>query len=221
MTKLIAQDGTEYRITSPVTTIGREDCDIVLPDDDLISRRHAKIEQQGDELTLVDMNSTNGTFVNGVPVQGAYDLQPGDQVQIGNSTLAVSIGGGGDNRTRVMTEPPSRSAPTRAAGHTPPAHGSPQSYAKPAKDRSIALILELLPGLLGFLGIGWIYAGQTTTGVIVLAIGVLCNVTFWVIALVTVGFSLCITVPIQLAAVGVSSYLLHQYAQKRTDLFGA
>lgn len=64
--------------------IGRNDpADLVL---DLlrISRRHAQIERQANGYFLVDLNSRNGTFLNGVPVvEALHRLQDGDEIVIG------------------------------------------------------------------------------------------------------------------------------------------
>lgn len=52
--------------------------------DDLVSRRHLKITQEGDDrFTLTDLDSRNGTFVNRIKVAGATRLQPGDVIQLG------------------------------------------------------------------------------------------------------------------------------------------
>lgn len=221
MFKLIVQGGSEHPITRPVTTIGREGCDILLLQDDLVSRRHAKIERQGDTLVLTDLDSTNGTFVNGVRLQGPRTLRPGDIIQVGGSTLTVYAGE--ERPTRLMSEPPPMAAPAPPGpAYAPPApvYSAPAGYVRPPKDRSIAIILELLPGFFAFLGIGWIYAGQTTTGVIVLVADLVCNVIFAIIGAATLGIAFCLTVPLQLAAIAVSTYLLYQYTKKRPDLFG-
>ncbi len=220
MFKLIAQDGTEYPLTRPVTTIGREESDILLLQDDLVSRRHAKVEQQGDVLVLVDLDSTNGTFVNGVRLQAPHTLRPGDVVQIGSSSLTVHAEG--EKVTRVMREPPPMAAPTPPpqAYQPVPVYAAPASYARPPKDRSIAIILELLPGFFAFLGIGWIYAGQTTTGVIILVTDLAFNCIFAILGTATAGITFCFTVPLQLAAIGLSTYLLYQHTRQRPDLFG-
>ena len=55
--------GAEHAVESG-TTIGREGCDITLADPD-VSRRHATIQIVGRELSIEDLGSTNGTFVNG------------------------------------------------------------------------------------------------------------------------------------------------------------
>jgi len=40
-----------------------------------------------------------------------------------------------------------------------------QNFSRPLKDRNIALILEILPGLFGLVGFGWIYSNKTDTGI--------------------------------------------------------
>ena len=57
-----------YELTSPVTMLGRgTDCDLRLVDPG-VSRHHAELRVEDDEVVLVDLGSTNGTFVNGEPV---------------------------------------------------------------------------------------------------------------------------------------------------------
>jgi hypothetical protein len=172
MTKLIAQDGTEYPIGGPVTTIGREDCDILLPQDELISRRHAKIERQGGELVLTDMGSTNGTFVNGVRVRASHTLQPGDLIQLGDSALTVSAEGG-SRPTRAMREPPRFSAPPPHQRRQPaPAYNAPappiSHTNKPGRIQTLA-ILCLVDGALNI-----IWAISLAGGLIVSLVGILC-----------------------------------------------
>jgi pSer/pThr/pTyr-binding forkhead associated (FHA) protein len=52
-------------------------------DETTISRRHAELSRQGDTITVSDLGSTNGTYVNGVKLTSAAILRPGDQVQFG------------------------------------------------------------------------------------------------------------------------------------------
>ena len=222
MFMLITQDGTQYPITRPATTIGREECDILLLQDDQVSRQHAKVEQRGNVLVLIDLDSTNGTYVNGVRLQAPYTLQPGDVIQIGGSALTVYAEGEG-RATRAMSEPPPMATPAPPGpvyASPVPVHSAPVGYAKPPKDRSIAIILELLPGFFALLGIGWIYAGETTTGIIVLVADFVCNIIFAIIGAATIGISFCLTIPLQLAAIALSTYLLHQHTKKRPDIFG-
>jgi pSer/pThr/pTyr-binding forkhead associated (FHA) protein len=68
--------------------IGRSsDLDMVLVEE-MVSRRHAKIVVEGGQITIEDLGSTNGTFVNGEKVQRAA-LREGDRVLIGTSILKV------------------------------------------------------------------------------------------------------------------------------------
>lgn len=82
--RLVASDGSELPLDEGATTVGREaGMGLSLLDESTVSRRHAEIVRTGGSVKVVDLGSTNGTFVNGVQVQGEADLKPGDQVQFG------------------------------------------------------------------------------------------------------------------------------------------
>jgi phosphoserine phosphatase RsbU/P len=69
------------------TTIGRaEDCDVYFPDQ-LLSRRHAEIELRADGPYILDLDSTNGTFLNGERLHKEKRLHDGDVVAVGGNTL--------------------------------------------------------------------------------------------------------------------------------------
>jgi hypothetical protein len=73
--------------------IGRaaDDADGRLGDDPQLSRRHARIARDaGGALTIEDLGSSNGTFVNGARVEGIQVLRPGDVVRVGTTELAVA-----------------------------------------------------------------------------------------------------------------------------------
>ena len=70
------------------TTVGRSpDCDIFL-DDVTVSRKHAVLLQRNGELSIEDLGSLNGTFVNRKRIDSATTLQSGDEVQIGKYRLS-------------------------------------------------------------------------------------------------------------------------------------
>jgi FHA domain len=75
--------------TGPVPlTIGRaEDNDLALSRDEFASAHHARIESQRDGVWVLDLGSTNGTFVNGKRLDGRRALKEGDVVQIGDTEL--------------------------------------------------------------------------------------------------------------------------------------
>jgi len=101
--------------------------------------------------------------------------------------------------------------------YTPPPAYAP---ARPAKDRSIALLLEILPGLIGILGIGWIYGGNSTRGIIWLVGYLIWFVIGWIIAPFTLFFSLICTIPINLALITVSAITLNKYTKEHPEIFG-
>lgn len=71
-----------------IITIGRSSSNDVCVDDMLVSRTHCRIYQDDSgEFGLVDMNSKNGTYVNGIKVRGHVTLRRTDVVRIGNTTL--------------------------------------------------------------------------------------------------------------------------------------
>lgn len=78
--------GRVYRnLTIPVT-IGREEGNGLRLNDERVSRYHAKIQTEDDDVILTDLDSTNGTRVNGSTVQ-IRRLRAGDQVSIGRTML--------------------------------------------------------------------------------------------------------------------------------------
>jgi pSer/pThr/pTyr-binding forkhead associated (FHA) protein len=80
------RQGQRIQLEDESVTLGRSDLD---PEDGYISRQHAVISLRGDQLSLEDV-SLNGTWINGERVFGEVLLQPGDEVQIGNSVLRVT-----------------------------------------------------------------------------------------------------------------------------------
>jgi len=78
-------------------TIGRADEAEIRVDDDAASRAHARIVLSGRRATLVDLESTNGTFVNEQPV-GEIELRDGDLLQIGDTIFKFLAGGNVENK---------------------------------------------------------------------------------------------------------------------------
>lgn len=70
----------------PPITIGREEDNAIQLNDERVSRFHAKVQEDGSRVILTDLESTNGTRVNGHPIQ-MHVLRIGDQVSIGRCLL--------------------------------------------------------------------------------------------------------------------------------------
>ena len=91
---LILDDGSDryHQLTEGTTVVGRgQDAQFRLPDTG-VSRRHLEITWDGQTATLADLGSTNGTTVNGTPVQ-TWQLVNGDVVRVGQSRLVFRTQG--------------------------------------------------------------------------------------------------------------------------------
>jgi pSer/pThr/pTyr-binding forkhead associated (FHA) protein len=68
--------------------IGRQDADLVLEDPE-VSRRHAVLRRSGESVVIEDLDSTNGTFVEGERIRKPITVGPGDEVRVGRTTLEI------------------------------------------------------------------------------------------------------------------------------------
>jgi pSer/pThr/pTyr-binding forkhead associated (FHA) protein len=80
--------GTNFFLEKDVVTCGRDASSDIFLDDVTVSRRHAEIRRNGNEFTIVDSDSLNGTFVNRNRVEKA-PLKNGDEIQIGKFKLVI------------------------------------------------------------------------------------------------------------------------------------
>ncbi len=83
--------GRRYLLDRPFVSIGRDTENDVVLDRDSVSRRHAKVATANGQRVVVDLGSTNGTYVNDQPVQ-EHPLRAGDQIKIGNTILKFLSG---------------------------------------------------------------------------------------------------------------------------------
>jgi predicted component of type VI protein secretion system len=80
--------GKQVTVTGPIE-IGRGVEGGLVLDDDLASRHHARLVPGADGATVEDLNSSNGTFVNGHQVHSPTGVFPGDQLLIGATVIEV------------------------------------------------------------------------------------------------------------------------------------
>lgn len=91
----------------------------------------------------------------------------------------------------------------------------PPGYYRPPKDKTWGYLLEIIiPGL------GWIYSGNTNTGVPLLIGMVVWNIIAGIIDTVTAGVFLCVDIPVDIIVIVISVTKLTEYMKTRTDLFG-
>ena len=91
---LLKKDGTYKAIPMPssVTVMGRRrDCDLRIPLDS-VSRRHCRLFTEKDTLKIRDLNSRNGTIINGQTIEETL-LKPGDKLTVGPVTFVMQVNG--------------------------------------------------------------------------------------------------------------------------------
>jgi predicted component of type VI protein secretion system len=81
---------TTLKLADGVTSIGRHDDCLIRIKSSQVSRRHCELFEASDKLTIRDLGSSNGTFVNGKKVTGQQALKPGDELTVGAVTLRVA-----------------------------------------------------------------------------------------------------------------------------------
>jgi signal transduction histidine kinase len=84
-------EGKQFDLEAPVVPVGRDAVNPVRLHDTEVSRRHAEFRRSESGYRLVDLQSANGTFVNGQPINDT-PLQSGDQLQIGQTLLVYTAG---------------------------------------------------------------------------------------------------------------------------------
>ena len=85
--------GERFYIDRTRLTIGRDPVSDIFLNDITVSRNHAVLERAGDEVSVADAGSLNGTYVNGVSIDRAI-LRTGDALQVGCFQMVYLSGGG-------------------------------------------------------------------------------------------------------------------------------
>ncbi len=87
--------GTVLELDSPRLTLGRNERSDLRVAEPLVSGVHARFEHDGSRTTVADLDSTNGTTVNGAPVRGqARELRDGDVLRFANVEARFEQAGG-------------------------------------------------------------------------------------------------------------------------------
>ena len=81
------RSGDEYDLREGAV-IGRGDSAEIRLEDPFASSRHCRILRQGDVLVIEDLDSTNGTYLNGDLLDGPQPLHPGDRIRIGDNEFS-------------------------------------------------------------------------------------------------------------------------------------
>lgn len=111
--------GRCFRELATTVTIGREEGNTLRLNDERVSRYHAKIQDDNGEIILTDLESTNGTRVNGNVVQ-IRRLRPGDLISVGRTLLRFGTQQEIEARNAALT-----GLSTPPAGNPLPLHALP------------------------------------------------------------------------------------------------
>lgn len=131
----------EVQLTKDRTTLGRRPYNDIVIDNLAVSGEHAAVVMNGSEVVLEDLNSTNGTYVNGKAIK-KQALQSGDSIEVGKYKIKFVGDAAADNfdKTQVVRSPrPVTSAPAAA----PVAAPASVEHAAPAPAPAAASIKVL------------------------------------------------------------------------------
>lgn len=135
-TLTISLDGVNLKsieLSQPRTTLGRRPYNDIVMDHLAVSGEHAVFVHKPQGLELIDLNSTNGTYVNGKAIVAAV-LQPGDLIEIGRYKM------------RVTWDDAPPCAPPAAVGTTPDAPATAPPANGPAASAASAARIRVLSG---------------------------------------------------------------------------
>jgi pSer/pThr/pTyr-binding forkhead associated (FHA) protein len=145
MPKLIltteSQGRLSYELTEALITIGRAPDNIIVIDDPSISSRHAQLELSGELYRLKDLDSTNGTRVNGIPVTETV-LRFDDRIRLGGVEARFEPDARGSQPLPALKQIEAKPAETSAAP-VDFANASPFPRRSKDRDRVRSAILAL------------------------------------------------------------------------------
>jgi len=116
---VVSLDGVvikEVQITKDKTTLGRRPYNDIVIDNLAVSGEHAVLQMVGNDVFIEDLNSTNGTYINGKAVKKQL-LSHNDTVEIGKYKIKYLVEDGTDYEKTMIMKP-----------GTVPGSGGPQSY---------------------------------------------------------------------------------------------
>jgi hypothetical protein len=148
-------EGKVYDLIEERITLGRALDNMIRLEDGTVSHHHAMLLQEGTEYKLRDLNSTNGTRVNGMRVVEAK-IHNGDQVRLGSVEMRFES----DLKKTSQPLPPSSTgvdiAQVGAGAAPPPSFGSASPFGRKKTTKANPLVLGVLGlGVLALLVVGW------------------------------------------------------------------
>lgn len=85
------ESGSIFALKKFPSVIGRRPCCDIMLNDSAVSRRHARLDRQDGRYSITDLDSTNGTSVNGARITGKVLLSPGDVITLGTTVFVFKV----------------------------------------------------------------------------------------------------------------------------------
>lgn len=154
---IVSIDGVvikEVQLTKDRTTLGRRPYNDIVIDNLAVSGEHAVLQLTGNDVYLEDLNSTNGTYVNGKAVKKQL-LQNNDTVEIGKYKIKfINEAPGATFEKTMIIKPgmvppmpkPGAPAPAGAPAAAPAAAAKAPAAAAPAADANVNASIKVLSG---------------------------------------------------------------------------
>jgi pSer/pThr/pTyr-binding forkhead associated (FHA) protein len=141
---VVSLDGVvikEVQITKDKTTLGRRPYNDIVIDNLAVSGEHAVLQMVAQDVFIEDLNSTNGTYINGKAVKKQL-LAHNDTVEIGKYKIKYLVEDGGEYEKTMIMRPGSNAAAAAAyaAGGAPMPMAPPPPVAPPALPASIKVL---------------------------------------------------------------------------------
>ena len=124
---VVSLDGVvikDVQITKDKTTLGRRPYNDIVIDNLAVSGEHAVLQMLGNDVFIEDLNSTNGTYINGKAIKKQM-LAHNDTVEIGKYKIKYLVEEGADYEKTMVMRPGSGVGQGTGVPHTPYNHTSP------------------------------------------------------------------------------------------------
>jgi pSer/pThr/pTyr-binding forkhead associated (FHA) protein len=134
--------GRSFDLATERTTVGRVEDNAFQIAEPSVSSRHCEILLQGADIVIKDLNSTNGTFINGEKISEGV-LKPGQTLRLGNVELKLDVPGA----PATPASSSSTSAPVPGASAAPPPSPASPPKKEPVKAATGGVNLNEIGGV--------------------------------------------------------------------------
>jgi len=145
---VVSLDGVvikDVQITKDKTTLGRRPYNDIVIDNLAVSGEHAVLQMLGSDVFIEDLNSTNGTYINGKAIKKQM-LAHNDTIEIGKYKIKYLVEDAGNYEQTMIMRPGSAGAPQAAAHRSTPMPHLPPTPPTPPMGAGAAASIKVLSG---------------------------------------------------------------------------